>query len=87
MLDALDAKQPAFWYTPHLVPRLCALAAALRDDGEAARKRLAVSRRYAEGAADPSLRTEEARLRRDIEALIDNGRVSKRSDRETVASV
>ncbi|WP_031370905.1 M50 family metallopeptidase [Lysobacter antibioticus] len=86
VLDALDAKQPAFWYTPHLVPRLRALAAALRGDRDAARKQLALSRGYAEGAADPSLRAEEARLRREIEALIDAGPGSLHKDRETVAS-
>ncbi|MGN7916171.1 M50 family metallopeptidase [Lysobacter sp. ESA13C] len=86
IIDLVDPRTPVLWYVPHVLPRLRALAAALRGDRETARKQLVVSRRYAEGAIEPRLRAHEARLRREIEALIDAGPGSLHKDRETVAS-
>lgn len=85
-IETADLSSGAFWYAPHLIPRLRALAAALRGDRDRARLLLAVSRRYAEGAIEASLPAYEARLRGEIEALIDAAPGSMRQDRETVAT-
>lgn len=58
------------WYVPHVLPRLQALAAAMRGDGPQAAEALSRSRAHADEAYDRATRTAEAALRARIEALV-----------------
>lgn len=87
LIETADLSSRTFWYAPHLIPRLRALAAALRGDRDGARLLLAVSRRYAEGAIESSLPAYEARLRGEIEALIDGLSTGSSSEHTTTMRV
>lgn len=58
------------WYVPHVLPRLEALAAAMRGEHRPAVEALARSRERAEAAYDRAARTAEHTLRGRIEALL-----------------
>jgi hypothetical protein len=70
-IEAIETKSPLFWMVPHLLPRLHALAAALRGDGARARELLEISRHHAENAVDRSLSGYELSLRTVVQSLID----------------